>query len=121
MVRRRLHAHDHFGRLLLLLVIDISMSGFDDTVGLRVLNAALGLLTVIVAVTVTGLRTRITGWQMVVIMGLAVASLGLGAIEGDLPRGLSSITGGLAIGILLLAAMGEVLQHSQVNIQTLFG
>ncbi len=121
MLTKRITQDARFGWLLSLLFLLLVMSGFNDSVLVRAGNASLGVLTVIVAIAVTGLRTRVNRWQIGLISTFALASLVLGVIQRQIPQGISSITGALALGFIMIAAMAEVLDHDEVNIQTLFG
>jgi len=105
----------------LLLILDLAVSGFHDSTVVRVTNALIGLVTVVVAVTVTGLRHRISRWQIATVVTLAVVGLCFGAIQGEFPRGLSAITSAIALAVIMTAAMGEVLDYAEVELQTLYG
>ena len=120
-LRHRLRTPDHFGRLLTLLILDVTLTGLHTTTIVLVVNGLLGLLTVIVAVTATGLRSRIPSWQVAALITMALVSLVLGAIEGDRFRGISATAGAFALGVLVVAAMGEVLDMAEVEMQTLLG
>jgi hypothetical protein len=121
MIRKRLRAPDHFGRLFLVLTLDLAFSGFHATPLVSFVNAALGVATVIVGVTATGLRGRFNQWQLAALLALVLVTLVAGAIDHDVSQGVASTTGAIALGVLMVAALAEVLAQTEVDLQTLFG
>lgn len=112
---------DHFGRLLLLLIGVLVVSGAGSGPAARLAGAALVLGTVAVAITVTGLRDRLPAWKGAVILGAGAAGLGFTLVESTWGQVLSSLAGSVALVVLLVATLGRVLAHEEVGEQTLFG
>src|SRR4051812_47013531 len=87
MPRRGTVPHDHFDRLLAILLVEFVVSGVTDSVATRVAAAVLYVLAVVVAVRTTGARTvrwapQVIGLGIVGLVALALAPAGGATARG---------------------------------------
>lgn len=112
---------DHFGRLLLLLVVVLVVSGTGEGLVGRLVGAASVVGAVTVAGTVTGLRAALPVWKWALVLVAGAIGLSLAPVERDAAQAVSAAVGTIALGVLLVATLRRVLAYDEVTEQTLFG
>lgn len=122
-VAGRLERHrDRFGRLLAVLVTAFLLTGLSDRPGMHVVVATSQFVAIAVAVSTTGLPSRFPrapGVSALFVVGVAAVVLsgfGSGHVEGWGFVCSAFVTGGL-----LVIVLNRILNHHDVQMQTLFG
>lgn len=115
------HAPDHFGRLLCLLVLDLLVSGNEQSSIARITGPLLIVATLFVAVTVAGLRHAFVGWVWGIVIGAGVVAAGLTRVDATWAEVTSPALTIAVFTTLLVVIMRRVLAYETVTLQTLFG
>lgn len=111
---------DHFGRLLVLILVGFLLLGIEASWTARLslfTNAAL----VVVAFRATSLRTSMPRLAAIAAVGIGAAVLGALTSDGERLIALTAIGEFILLGTLVLAILATVLRHDVVSGQTIIG
>ena len=119
----RLDRHrDRFAQLLVVLIVVFVLSGIEGHPVVRVFSAAAHLVAVVVAASTTGVPRRFQ--PKVFIGGLltlgAIATI-LIAVGGDTLMGVGFLFSAMTVGGLLAIVLNRILNHHDVQMQTIAG
>jgi len=119
----RLERHqDRFGRLLVVLVAVFLLQGIEGSGLEHVLSAVVTLGAIVVAAATTGVPHRFrTGPFIGVLLALGVAAVALITIGTDTTTGIGSICSAAVLGGLLVVVLNRILNHHDVQAQTIAG
>jgi hypothetical protein len=122
-VRRQLgHVpHDHFGRLLVVLLALFVVSGFPDSRLIRAASGVLYLVAVLLAMRTSGSRSFRWVHRVIVFGVLALAAVVLAPLEGDTAQGAAAICTAVVAFGALAAVLSRVVRHAEVGVQTIAG
>jgi voltage-gated potassium channel len=119
----RLERHrDRFGRLLAVLVSAFLLTGLSDRPGMRVLVAAAQFVAIAVAVGTTGLPSRFPrGPSIAALVLVGVAAVVLSGFGSGYVEGWGFVCSAFVTGGLLIIVLNRILNHHDVQLQTLAG
>jgi voltage-gated potassium channel Kch len=112
---------DHFGLLLALLVTDLIISAFGNSLPVRLLSALIYFATAFVAFRSVQLRDFHHAFVLVTVSVVGIAMVALASFDEDVTRGLGACFAAVVIAAVLATVLARVLQHDQVNVQTIAG
>jgi hypothetical protein len=112
---------DHFGRLLVVLLALFVISGFRGTSAIRLVDAALTYLALGVAARATGLTGPRWAATAVGIGAVGAIVIVLAPFDNDATIGAVYLASALALFGTIVIVLARVLQHQDVDIQTIAG
>jgi hypothetical protein len=119
--RRGTVPHDHFDRLLVVLLVEFVIGGVTDSPATRFIAAALYIFAVLLAVRTTGARTLRWAPRVIALGAVGMVGVGLAPSSGSTAQGWAAIcTATVALGALL-AVLGRIVRHKVVGMQTIAG
>ena len=119
----RLERHrDRFGRLLVVLVTAFLLTGLSDRTGMRIVIAATQFVAIAVAVSTTGLPSRFPrGPSIAALILVGVAAVVLSGFGSGYVEAWGFVCSAFVTGGLLIIVLNRILNHHDVQLQTLYG
>ena len=113
--------HDHFDRLLVVLIALFVVTGLGDSAVNRLLAAVLYLVAVGLAIHTTGARGFRWAPKLMALGLVALAAVVLAPFGHSVARGWGAVCTGLVSVGALLAVAGRIMRHERVGRQTIAG
>ena len=119
--RRGTVAHDQFGRLLIVLLLEFIVTGLKDSTVTRIAAAVLYVAVVVLTIRTTGARNFRWAPQLIVLGVIGLGLVALSTADGSDARGWAGVCTAVVTFGALLAVLGRVVRHREVSLQTIAG